>query len=44
MKKVLIILLFLFTKLHADDFKLEKIINGLERPGVYHLLIIKTYS
>ena len=32
MKKVLIILLFLFTKLHADDFKLEKIINGLERP------------
>ena len=32
MKKVLIILLFLFNKLHADDFKLEKIINGLERP------------
>ena len=32
MKKVLIILMFLFTKLHADDFKLEKIINGLERP------------
>ena len=32
MKKVLIIFLFLCTELHANDFKLERIIKGLERP------------
>ncbi len=32
MKKILIIFLFLFTNLSADDFKLERIIKGLESP------------
>ena len=32
MKKLLIIFLLLFTNLKADDFKLEKIIHGLDSP------------
>ncbi len=32
MKKFLIIFLFLYTELYANDFKLERIIDGLERP------------
>ena len=32
MKKIFITFLFFFTNLYADDFKLEKIIKGLERP------------
>ena len=32
MKKVLSIFLFLFTNLYAEDFQLEKIIDGFERP------------
>ena len=32
MKKIAIILIFFFTNLYAEDFKLEKIITGLERP------------
>ena len=32
MKKILIIYLLLFTNLSADDFKLEKIVQGLDRP------------
>ena len=32
MRKILIIFLFLFTNLSADDFKLEKIIEGFNSP------------
>ena len=32
MRKIAIILVFFFTNLYAEDFKLEKIITGLERP------------
>ena len=32
MKKILIIFLFLFTNLNAEDFKLERIIKGLQNP------------
>ena len=32
MKKLLIIFLLFFTNLSADDFKLEKIIKGFDRP------------
>mgnify|MGYP005745621455 CR=1 FL=1 len=32
MKKLLIIFLLFFTNLSANDFKLEKIIEGFERP------------
>ena len=32
MKKLLIIFLLFFTNLNADDFKLEKIIEGFDRP------------
>ena len=32
MKKVLIIFLFLFTNLSADDFKLERIVEGIDSP------------
>ncbi len=32
MKKVLSIFLFFFTNLYAEDFQLEKIIDGFERP------------
>ncbi len=32
MKKIFITFLLLFTNLHANDFKLEKIITGLEKP------------
>ncbi len=32
MKKIFLIFLLFFTNLYADDFKLEKIIKGFERP------------
>ncbi len=32
MKKIILIFLFLFTEVHAYDFQLERILNGLERP------------
>ncbi len=32
MKKILLIFLFIFTKVNADDFKLEKIIEGFQKP------------
>jgi len=32
MKKIFIIYLLLFTNLSADDFKLEKIVQGFDRP------------
>ena len=32
MKKLLIIFLFLFTNLSADDFKLERVIKGFDSP------------
>ena len=32
MKKILIILLLLFKNLSADDFKLEKVIEGFDSP------------
>ena len=32
MKKILIIFLFLSANLNAQDFKLEKIIEGLDKP------------
>ena len=32
MKKIFIIFLLLFTNLSADDFKLEKIVQGFDRP------------
>ena len=32
MKKVIIIFLLLSTNLNADNFKLEQIIKGLDRP------------
>ena len=32
MKKIIIICIISFTNLYADDFKLEKVIKGFERP------------
>ena len=32
MKKILIIFLFFFTNLSADDFKLERVIDGFDSP------------
>ena len=32
MKKIIIIFLLLFTNLSADDFKLDRIIEGFESP------------
>ena len=32
MKKILIIFLLLFTNLNADDFKLNRIIDGFKSP------------
>ena len=32
MKKIFIIFLFFFTNLYADDFKLERVIKGFEKP------------
>ena len=42
MKKLIFFLFFFtFSNLYALNIKLEKIIGGLENPGVYHSLIVK---